>query len=510
MDYQPTTRTLDALLKSISDGELALPEFQRDFVWTPGEVAELVDSIARGWPIGTLLLLQGPQELQTKLIDHAPSPSPNPQLYILDGQQRLTALYHAFRNASEFCYYVDFNRLETDNEEFIRFSKREQFATEFRSTEARAQAGLALIQEVHDGDAFFDWLGLVGDKKAMRFQRLREKSLPGLRADVYRVPLVTLSQSIELPALARIFETLNRTGQTLNSFDLMVAVLYPSGFKLRDRWASARREHPLLRVYDVDGLEILKLVALEVLDAQKTCPPISERRRLRGVRQSDVLALAADSVTPLWDKVVAEYVHALNFMKSELGVLSADFQPSYAMILTMAYWLSRSASPASIKQWYWSAARAQSYAQGANTEVVADCQTRLSPRPALNSPTSFLDQVRRNRILARATAGLISRQARDPLSGQLLSTLTKPRMIDFRVLFDPTRSLSIQSSEVAALCVVNDDDLTPARRRAQNYESAALASQKIPDPSLSVSASLQERSEWIAEMFSVALSENQS
>ena len=67
-----------------------------------------------------------------------------------------------------------------------------------------------------------------------------------------------MRKGIELEALARIFETINRTGMKLDAFDLMVSVLYPKGFHLRDRWDEAVLQFPVLAEMNTGGLEILK------------------------------------------------------------------------------------------------------------------------------------------------------------------------------------------------------------------------------------------------------------
>ena len=61
MEFQAVQHTIDKLIQWIRSGRLALPDFQRDFVWNPGRVVELLDSVARQWPVGSLLLLSGPQ-----------------------------------------------------------------------------------------------------------------------------------------------------------------------------------------------------------------------------------------------------------------------------------------------------------------------------------------------------------------------------------------------------------------------------------------------------------------
>jgi hypothetical protein len=47
-------------------GRIRLPKFQREFVWTREQVLDLLDSIARNYPIGSLLLWQSPLDLASE------------------------------------------------------------------------------------------------------------------------------------------------------------------------------------------------------------------------------------------------------------------------------------------------------------------------------------------------------------------------------------------------------------------------------------------------------------
>ena len=81
-------------------GALCLPNFQRDFVWTRDEVADLVRSILRGYFIGSLLLLRcdptSPPFAPVFLRGASPAHvHPKPELLVLDGQQRLSSLLYA-------------------------------------------------------------------------------------------------------------------------------------------------------------------------------------------------------------------------------------------------------------------------------------------------------------------------------------------------------------------------------------------------------------------------------
>lgn len=57
--FDSDKKHLTYLLQQIEQRDLALPDFQRDFVWKPGETRELVRSVMQSFPAGTILLMQG-------------------------------------------------------------------------------------------------------------------------------------------------------------------------------------------------------------------------------------------------------------------------------------------------------------------------------------------------------------------------------------------------------------------------------------------------------------------
>jgi len=48
--------SISQLLNEIRDGQIVLPDLQRDFVWDSDQIRMLFDSIMRGYPFGSLLL----------------------------------------------------------------------------------------------------------------------------------------------------------------------------------------------------------------------------------------------------------------------------------------------------------------------------------------------------------------------------------------------------------------------------------------------------------------------
>ena len=55
----------DVLFHDIERGDLKLPMFQRDFVWDKEQTAKLIDSILKGYPIGTFILWKTREELRS-------------------------------------------------------------------------------------------------------------------------------------------------------------------------------------------------------------------------------------------------------------------------------------------------------------------------------------------------------------------------------------------------------------------------------------------------------------
>jgi len=91
-----TTKKLGDLLDCLDSENLVLPEIQRDFVWDKKNILKLFDSLYRELPIGNILVWKSKHTVTNKPI-HAPIRHPGKQIngfwgYLLDGQQRLTAV----------------------------------------------------------------------------------------------------------------------------------------------------------------------------------------------------------------------------------------------------------------------------------------------------------------------------------------------------------------------------------------------------------------------------------
>lgn len=99
-NFRRTNGQLSTLFDQIDRGELGLPELQRPFVWGKTKVRELFDSMYRGYPIGYFLFWanESDDSIKSKHIGINEKDLTIPKSLIIDGQQRLTALYSVVKN----------------------------------------------------------------------------------------------------------------------------------------------------------------------------------------------------------------------------------------------------------------------------------------------------------------------------------------------------------------------------------------------------------------------------
>ncbi len=96
------TYDMKQLLVEAARSAFVIPRFQRDFIWHAAQVKLLIDSVARNYPIGSLLLLTetdprspflSSRPVQALLngegdeVDSPMSSDPSARYYVLDGQQ---------------------------------------------------------------------------------------------------------------------------------------------------------------------------------------------------------------------------------------------------------------------------------------------------------------------------------------------------------------------------------------------------------------------------------------
>ena len=99
-EIKPGSIKISRLRTKILEGEIKVPPFQREFVWDEEQIIDLLDSIYKDYPIGSVLLWETNEKLASRRevggFDLPETEPELPLLYVLDGQQRITSVFGVF------------------------------------------------------------------------------------------------------------------------------------------------------------------------------------------------------------------------------------------------------------------------------------------------------------------------------------------------------------------------------------------------------------------------------
>src|SRR5438105_15494885 len=95
--------TIGQHLDAIEHCEIVLPEFQREYVWSLEQAKQLVVSLFRGYPTGSILLWEtaNPPDIKNNAL---PTNFVGRTRVLLDGQQRLTTRYLLLKGQEPLVY----------------------------------------------------------------------------------------------------------------------------------------------------------------------------------------------------------------------------------------------------------------------------------------------------------------------------------------------------------------------------------------------------------------------
>jgi uncharacterized protein with ParB-like and HNH nuclease domain len=118
---------INTILSQIDLGAMALPEFQRGYVWNRNQVRELMNSLYHRYPVGGLLVWVTKTEEADACGDQQLPPG-NVRL-ILDGQQRVTSLYGIIKGKPP-AFFQGNSKAFTDVEDFKAYVRENILALE--------------------------------------------------------------------------------------------------------------------------------------------------------------------------------------------------------------------------------------------------------------------------------------------------------------------------------------------------------------------------------------------
>lgn len=368
---KPGSDSLVNIVNHLREGRYEIPDFQREFEWEPRDILQLMRSIFLDYYIGSLLLWKAAPEsfdaLSCEPI-YGLKDRGNPTHIVLDGQQRLTAMYYAFfapeKNAPKrqrrYLYFIRVDKFMgevyddafvydwTRRGENLLGNKDDQFDTHMFPLSIVGK-GWDLVYWVHDYEEY--WRSKAGQTKdskesesRLARQHAENAKKFGEHLDAimrqYQIAYIELERELEIDKICDIFTQINSRGIRLDVFDLINAMLKPKGIQLKYLWRDAEQK---LSLVETERMNVYVLQIMSIL-RQTHCSPKylyyllpGQKKKVRGPDGSlRTEVLIADKATfeQDWHKAVDAMAGAIERIRhpQEFGAISSQYLP-YATIL---------------------------------------------------------------------------------------------------------------------------------------------------------------------------------
>lgn len=341
-------------------GELRLPEIQRHYVWQATRVRDLMDSLYRGYPSGSILMWETDEPVPTR--DFAIAQDTNAfagRKLLLDGQQRLTSLTAVLngepvsvrgrKRPIDILFNLDhpdgppIDIVEVESDEVSPVTPDDELSDETED----GDEGEAGLQEKLNRRTFVvssknllsqpQWVSVsevfriandaeilekagIESFKDPRFQKYSDR-LKKLRAiKQYQYVVHVLERSMSYEEVTEIFVRVNSLGAKLRSSDLALA-------QMTSRWPNLLKE---LEVFQDEceqswfTIELGHLVRSIVVFATKQC-------LFRSVAGTHI-----DALKEGWKQAQEGLRFAINFLRTNAGIEDESLLSSPMFIHALA------------------------------------------------------------------------------------------------------------------------------------------------------------------------------
>jgi len=303
------------IIDKVSAGEIRIPAFQRGFIWTPTQVAFLMDSLYKGFPVGSIFLWKTNEKLNTeKDLGGFSLPEPtkqHPIYYVLDGQQRITSLFSVFQtelstgvNEEWLDIYFDFDAEDSIQESrFVALKESEVCAKHFPL------------------NTMFD---SVKYRKATEHLKDDQKEFIDKVQETFKEILLPV-QEIETEdkgIIAIVFERINRAGTELDTYQLLSAWSWSTDFDLQEEFTQLAEELEPFGFGNISADKDLQL---------KCCSGVINGE----ASPQSIMSLRGEDVRGKFERIKNGIKGSIDFLKKELNVHSLKALPYPSMIVAL-------------------------------------------------------------------------------------------------------------------------------------------------------------------------------
>ncbi|MGE5287650.1 MAG: DUF262 domain-containing protein [Micromonosporaceae bacterium] len=419
---RPDHISLATLISRLREGRFVIPDFQREFEWEPTDIRELMRSIFLDYYIGSLLLWKAREENLESLSCESIygfTGSGSPEHIVLDGQQRLTAIYYAFlapevpapRRANRFLYYIKVDRLmEEAYDDAFSYDWTRWILNILEDEEYQYQNHIFPLCVVGRGGwSLGNWAqGYENYWKARAGTARRESDesaaatakrhienahsfgllLQGI-TEQYQVSYIELDRDLALDKVCDIFTQINSKGVRLDVFDLINALLKPRGIRLKHLWRAAADD---LAFVETGRMNRYVLQVMSIL-RQGYCSPKylyyllpGQEKSVRepdGSLRKEVLVRSIDEFEHLWAEAVDALKKGIDLLKhpQEFGAISSEYLPYVSILPAFAALqvATRKLPPSrqldaqrKIRHWYWASVFTNRYSGSVESTTARD------------------------------------------------------------------------------------------------------------------------------------------
>jgi hypothetical protein len=353
---EPQSVTFTSLFAEIENGTIKIPQFQRDFVWSKAKSAKLLDSIVKGYPIGTFILWKTNERLRSIRnlggVFLPETPKGDAVKYVLDGQQRLTSLFVTLKG-------LTINR-EEHQEDFSQFwvdltvEEREEII--LMEAEGRDENKIIQLKDLLSGD--FAYLASFPKELQEKIRTYKN------RIESYQFSAI-LMKDAPIDVATEVFTRLNVGGEPLSVFEIMVAKTYDSeeNFDLAEKFNALITELQTVDYETLSSAAVLQTVSVLI---RKDC------------RKRDILNLQKHEVIKIWPKAVDAIQASVDYFRNYYRIPVSRLLPYPGLIIPFSYFFYKHPDKPTgdrqkfLQDFFWRVSLGGRYSQSLETRVAQD------------------------------------------------------------------------------------------------------------------------------------------
>jgi hypothetical protein len=311
---------LSELLELLEDGTLRIPNFQRAFKWQDEDRRVLFDSIARGFPIGTLLLWNRPATEPARTFGDDIKPlGSHPRagrdaLLVLDGQQRLWSLALSLHG-----------RESAEGRASIAFDPKTDELVVVRQRGGQRD-GLFPVSAARSSLTFNDWLG-ANPPAATDLEGIRSFFDAVQRTRILAYILDTADERVA----RRLFQRVNDSGRRLSEIEVFDALHANADASAKPASVGALTQ----QLQDMRFGPVKSDVVLQVLLAIQGHPDPTDGKKMLGAK------LGVGELTHLLPPTQHALEQAITFLREDAGILHERYLPHTTVLLTLGLFFYR-------------------------------------------------------------------------------------------------------------------------------------------------------------------------